>query len=111
MQNEMLWAKLIVGLNHDCYYFCPFYRPPDANNEPIIDLQQSLNRLQQNKPDDSVIFLTGDLNLPNIKWNDGCGMIDSAPQYGYALNELLINIVNNNSLEQLIEEPTQESHY
>jgi len=33
-------------------------------------------------------------------------MIDPTPQYGYALNELLIDVVNDNGLEQLIEEPT-----
>jgi len=110
MQNEMLWAKLVVGPSHDCYYFCSFYRPPDANIDPIIDLQHSLIKLQQNQTDNSIIVLTGDFNLPSIKWNDGCGMIDPAPQYGYALNELLIDIVNDNSLEQLIEEPTRENH-
>ena len=38
MQNEMLWAKLVVGPSHDCYYFYSFYRPPDANIDPITDL-------------------------------------------------------------------------
>ena len=85
MHNEMPWAKLFVGPNHDCYYFWSFYRPPDSNIEPITDLQQSLTKLLQNKSDDSIISLTGDFNLPSIKWNDGCGMIDSAPQYGYTL--------------------------
>ena len=54
--------------------------------------------------------MTGDLNLPNIEWKDGCGMIDSTPQYCYTINELLIDVVNDNSLEQLIQEPTRENH-
>jgi len=37
-------------------------------------------------------------------------IIDSTPQYGYTLNELLIDVVYINGLEQLIEEPTRESH-
>jgi len=110
MENEMLWAKLVVGPNHDCYYFCSFYRPPDTNFNPIIGLQQSLTKLQQNKTDNPAIFLTGDFNLPSIEWNDGCGMINPTPQYGYAINELLVDVVNDNSLEQLIQEPTRENH-
>jgi len=52
------------------YCFYSFYIPPDSNIEPITELQQSLTILLQNKSDDSVIFLSGDFNLPSIKWND-----------------------------------------
>jgi len=37
-------------------------------------------------------------------------MIDPTPQYGYAINEFLIDVANDNSLELLIQEPTQENH-
>jgi len=32
------------------------------------------------------------------------------PQYGYAINEFLIDIANDNGLEQFINEPTRENN-
>jgi len=50
MENEILWAKLRVGSNHNCYYFS-FYRPPDTDANALTMLQQSLIKLQQYKTD------------------------------------------------------------
>jgi len=40
----------------------------------------------------------------------GCGMIDPNPHYGYTINEVLIDIANDNSLEQFVQEPTCKNH-
>ena len=49
-------------------YICSFYRPPDCNMYPIIQLNESLTKLPNREP---MILVGGNFNLLDIAWLDG----------------------------------------
>ena len=74
-----------------------FYRPPNADTKPLLDMQDVL---QNSTCQDLVII--GDFNLPGIDWLDVRATCDSAN------NTLLIDIIQDNFLTQLVNETTRE---
>ena len=50
-------------------------------------------------------MLTGDFNAPDINWSD-C-VVNQNPEYGYELNQALIDIMNDHDLVQENEKPTR----
>ena len=74
-----------------------FYRPPNADTKPLLDMQDVL---QNSTYQDLVII--GDFNLPGIDWFDIRATCDSAN------NSLLIDIIQDNFLTQLVNETTRE---
>ena len=69
-----------------------FYRPPNADTKPLLDMQDVLQDL----------VIIGDFNLPWIDWLDVRAACDSAN------NSLLIDIIQDNFFTQLVNEPTGE---
>ena len=62
---ELVWAKIeLLGARN--LYVGAYYRPPSANNT-LLGLEQSLQKLRNSN---SVVWLGGDFNLPNIDWED-----------------------------------------
>jgi len=74
---------------------------------PITQLSESLHKLCSNQAVPPNILLVGDFNLPSIQWTEGCGQIAVNPSYGLEINHSLVDIVNDNNLEQLVNEPTR----
>ena len=98
---ENVWAevnlanarKLIIG----CYY-----RPPSDTGESLDQLRASLSRI--NMCAKSSVLLGGDFNLGHIDWSVPYvlpGKPDSAQHHQ------LINIINDLSLEQIVDKPTR----
>ena len=62
---ELVWAKIeLLGARN--IYVGAYYRPPSANNT-LLGLEQSLQKLRNSN---SVVWLGGDFNLPNIDLED-----------------------------------------
>ena len=57
-----------------------------------------------------VILLTGDFNLPDLKFEDGIGYVNCNPTYGYETNSLFVEMINNYGFEQSATQPTRENH-
>ena len=51
------------------------------------------------------MLLTGDFNAPSIEWEEVS--IQPNPEYGYALNQCLVNIINDHDLTQVNKSPTR----
>ena len=75
-----------------------FYRPPNADTKPLLDMQDV--QLQNSTSQDLVII--GDFNLPGIDWLDVKATCDSAN------TSLLIDIIQDSLFTQLVNEPTRE---
>ena len=81
-----------------------FYRPTDSNPDPLKALDKSLRSLASNGALPNVI-LSGDMNLPSIDWDNLT--VKSNPQYGYMVNRLFLDIVEEHALHQNVHEPTR----
>ena len=59
---ELVWAKLfIVGMKP--LYICSYYRPPNSDLEPLVELKNSLSSLLNGKSVPPHLVVTGDFNL------------------------------------------------
>ena len=64
---ELIWAKLfIVGMKP--LYICSYYRQPNSDLEPLLELENFLSSLFNGKSVPPHLVLTGDFNLPDITW-------------------------------------------
>ena len=105
---ELIWAKVNLH-NSPPIYICSYYRPPHSDLQPILELNESIDKLTR-KHQNCNFILAGDFNLPGIEWTDGQGTILSNPTYGYNLNETFIDVLNNHNLEQLVNSPTRQNN-
>ena len=71
---ELVWAKVSIP-NTQPIYVCSYYRSPDNNLNPILQLQISLNKLVEKSLNIPSILLMGDFNFPSIVWSDGYGLL------------------------------------
>ena len=76
-----------------------FYRPPNNETKPLEDLQAVLQEFSTNE-----LILLGDFNLPEIEWSNN-KVLRQTEVY-----TLLMDIIQDNFLSQLINEPTRESN-
>ena len=100
---EVIWAKFHFKKTKTLY-ICSFYRPPDSDMYPIIQLNESLTKLSNREP---MVLVGGDFNFPDIAWIDGYGTIRPNPAYGFEINNLFLSIIDDNNLEQLVHKPTR----
>ncbi|XP_072041432.1 uncharacterized protein [Amphiura filiformis] len=102
-KSETIWCKISV-VGSKPMYIGSFYRPTNDRLEPLNELNESLSKLSQNGGLPNVI-LAGDLNCPSIDWDDH--IVLPNPQYGYAVNRLLLDTVNDHGLHQHVHKPTR----
>jgi len=105
VEAELIWGKVTIP-NRRPIYVCSFYRPPDNNPNPILQLQLSLSKLVTQH---SINFThtVGNFNFPIIQWSDGHGLLSTNPTYGSELNNLFLTTINNIGLEQFVNTPTR----
>ena len=106
---ELVWAKVSIP-NTQPIYVCSYYRSPDNNLNPILQLQISLNKLVEKSLNIPSILLMGDFNFPSIVWSDGYGLLNPNPTYGSELNNVFLETMNDASLEQYVTEPTRQNN-
>ena len=80
-----------------------YNRPPSSTIENLENLQRDLERIKSEK-DITEIILAGNFKVPHINWKTNT--ILENPQYGIEINENVMDIVNNYSLTQVVQEPT-----
>ena len=68
---------------------------------PLLLLHSTLHNLQQSLLSPNII-IGGDFNLPSVMWSDDGTSIMPSPTYGREINDLLLNLINDASLEQLV---------
>lgn len=105
---EIIWAKISL-YNLPSLYICSYYRPPQSDLQPILELGESIDMVKRKNPNCDII-VAGDFNFPSIEWNDGQGTILPNPTYGHNLNEVFLDTIDNHNLEQFVNSPTRQSN-
>lgn len=82
---------------------CSAYRPPSSNVDYLSQLCNHLESIKYNHPN-SAIWLSGDINLPDINWGDN--YVDGH-QYSLDLNNTFLEFLHNNGLDQIVDFPTR----
>ena len=100
---EIIWSKISI-IGSKPLLIASFYRTTDDNMDPLLALNQSLRKLSNNGPLPNII-LGGDLNFPDIDWENYT--VKPNPQYGYRINRLMLEIAEEHGLQQLQKEPTR----
>ena len=99
----MIWAELSIPKQKSLYAHS--YRLP--NNDPHKNLVQSLQKLYQTKPNHIRVLLAGDFNFPSNSWSDmGIPSVLHLYVYGYKVNQLFLDAINDAGLEQLVNKLT-----
>jgi len=78
---------------------CSMYRPPDRSVPYSQEMCRILDRIISDNPDD-VIWLAGDINLPNIEWDSSC---ITSSKYPVPLCEVFMDLINMHSLTQVVD--------
>jgi hypothetical protein len=84
------WMKFILGV---------FYRPPNSDVDTLIELRNSLDRLEES----CQLVLVGDFNLPDIDWS--MDFPSPTSQAGFK-EELFCDIIADQFLYENIDGPT-----
>ena len=79
--TEMVWVKLCLD-KFKPICMCSYYKPPNTSLDPITKFKHLLSDVFADNSD-SLVTLAGDLNLPDIHWEEGLGHINPSPVYGY----------------------------
>eukprot|EP00794_Sanderia_malayensis_P006479 gene6479-7218_t len=101
---EAKWVKVSLQGSKPLF-IGSFYRQPSRDIQPLTELDKSLKSLVQASQSTPNIVLTGDFNAPDINWSD-C-IVKQNPEYGYELNQALIDIMNDHDLVQNNQKPTR----
>ena len=96
---------LRVILDHKLSILISMYRAPNNNYQYLIDLCSTISSIITSNSND-IVWLAGDLNLPNIDWNCNCV---SSNNYPTQLCETLINTMLDHNLSQLVDFPTRNN--
>ena len=98
-----LVAGQICLANNPTLIICSMYRSPSSNDQYLVSLCNQLETIIKSHPN-SVIWLSGDLNLPDINWCDNC--VDGH-NYRLNTNHIFLDFLNNNGLTQIVDFPTR----
>ena len=98
---EMVWVKLWLNKSK-LIYICSLYRPPDSSPEPLcFKLNDILTTIYLSSVSPAIL-LAGDFNLPDLKF----GYVNWNPTYGYEINSLFVEMMNNYRFEQFLTQPS-----
>ena len=99
---EILWCEVICHDNKSLFVGV-FYRPPSSSLDVIKELNKSMSILSNHGKKARNVILTGDFNLPKLKWQDGHIVeIDNTD-----LTQNILTIIENNFLYQHISQTTR----
>ena len=100
---EAIWVKIIFA-GKQPLYIGSFYRPTNDDPAALLKLDEALKKLTQKNTLPNIVLL-GDFNTPHINWENNT--ITNQPQYGYHLNQVLIDLANDNVLSQMQQIPSR----
>ncbi len=90
--------------NNPAVYLAAYYRPTDCDLGKLKALSDDLEKLRGDGSRCPNLILAGDFNVPDVNWEDHT--IASKPQYGTAINEAMLDIAQEFTLEQKVQVPT-----
>ena len=100
--TQFLWAKVHFEKSKSLI-FGSFYRPPGSKIRKMEEFSRSLDLLLKNS--NQTIILGGDLNLPDIDWENSL-VLPSATNKGQC--EHLLSSLDDHALTQVQKEPTRD---
>ena len=100
--SEFVLAKLEVQGNPDLY-IGSFYRHTNTDKKSLNTLYENVSQIHGGKKLPNII-IAGDFNLPDVNWS--LNSYNTQPQYGAGVNELAIDLMNELSLTQMVNEST-----
>ena len=104
-QCEIIWAKIeIKGCRS--LYVCSYYRPNVNDEESLTLLSKSISKLKLSNSNNMCI-IGGDFNFPGWDWK---ARVLKEHTQNVQLHHDFIDILDDFSLEQLIEEPTRNNN-
>ena len=106
---EIVWAKIDVPKENPIL-ICSFCRPPNNLLQPLIQLQESLDKILNSVVSPPYLILVGDFNLPSIYWSEGSGQLQPNPIYGHEINSLFVDVISDCSLKQFVTSPTRRNN-
>jgi len=89
--------------NHQTLVLCAFYRPPNRQLDSITNLCDFFRTIVDRYPT-SPIWITGDINLPNINWNTNN---ISNSMYPSSLCDTIIDFVEEHGFTQTVNTATR----
>ena len=92
--------------NNQSLIVCSVYRPPDRILEAMESLCQLFESICSTYPE-TPIWITGDMNLPNIDWETFCVTNNSYP---VNLCETFINFTLEHGFTQVVNSPTRRNN-
>ena len=102
--NEIIACH--IHLKNQSLILISAYRPPNNNYEYLDTLCSTISSIVLSNPN-YIVWLGGDLNLPNINWNL---YSTSGHNYQTQLCEKLIDTLLNHSLTQFMNFPTRKEN-
>jgi hypothetical protein len=102
---ELSCAKINLVRNHPLVVCCA-YRPPNRNTQYHEDLCCEIKSIAaENK--DAVLWIAGDLNLPDIEWSSESIIGNRYPKI---FNEIMLDMTNDLAVEQMVNFPTRNTN-
>ena len=99
---NVCWAKLSIPGSRNIYVGS-FYKPHENDPNALSQLWSSLQKIPKN----SIIWLAGDFNMPDIDWSSEA--IKNSCKFKTLYEDFLENIVSLN-LEQMVKIPTRNNN-
>ena len=93
-------------LNSSKLLVCSAYRPPSSSDDYLVNLCKHLEFIKNSHPN-SAFWVAGDVNLPDINWQDNC---IEGHQYSLNTNNIFLEFLNINGLSQMVNSPTRGSN-
>ena len=93
-------------MNNTSLIVISIYRPPSSNDYYLDNLCNQLSGIVSSHPN-STIWVSGDVNLPDIAWSDHC-----VKGNAHTLNtsNIFLNFLDANGLFQVVDTPTRGSN-
>ncbi|CAG2207668.1 unnamed protein product [Mytilus edulis] len=100
--SEAVFAKLNLGKNLSLI-IGSVYRPPSSDTNYMDQLCETIEHVHQSNKN-SVLWIGGDLNLPDINWNSTS---IQGNKVNSGINKRLLDMIHNCHMEQTVTFPTR----
>jgi hypothetical protein len=102
---ELVWAAKMNLKGNGNIYICAYYRRNVTDEESIRNFETSVTRASA--INNAILIIGGDMNFPGWNWKENTLKPNStAPN----LHTDFMDVLNNNALTQLVEEPTRQQN-
>ncbi|XP_063969561.1 uncharacterized protein LOC135157548 [Lytechinus pictus] len=100
--KEIVAAEMKIVGGHNLIVIC-LYRPPDNNIASAEEICSAISGVVRNNPS-SAIWISGDLNLPDINWQTETV---TGHQYNLGVNSAFLSTFQDLCLSQIVDFPTR----